>query len=156
MYRVALQNFSHKYHLKTCSYDYHNCYSTVSFVAYFLCHCFWILQVRFCHFFGNWFNPYQNIRWHLPTFIFSLFDCARTLHAIPQHHSLTKENFFLGFYCSDFKHPKCFYNELLAFYLNRSTCWQMSTARNNTRSTKKYAFLNLKLLWMTVTIVVTK
>ena len=68
---------------------------------------------------------------------------------LAQRHSLTIENFLLAFWCSDIKFQNCFYNELFAFYLNRNTCWQMSTNRNNSRTTKAYGFWDLKLLWLT-------
>ena len=60
---------------------------------------------------------------HMLTFvnIFFLFDCTRPLRASSAPFT-DKGKLRFRFYCSDFKYPKCFYNEILAFYLNLNTC----------------------------------
>ena len=64
-------------------------------------------------------NPYQNNVDICQHRFFCLIALAP--YILAQLHSLTKENFLLAYYCSDIKIGNCFYNELFAFYLNRST-----------------------------------
>ena len=57
-------------------------------------------------------------------------------YMLAQRHSLTGENFFLGFYCNDLKFPKCFCNKLFAFYLSLvDKCQQQETITAQQRQT---------------------